>query len=173
MRDSTASVSNVISGKGSPAAAERAEHLHHETAVRTAGLLFYVAGGALAIAAVAVIALRSGEAAVRSMSTFGLLAGGYAFAGLLLRRLDARARYAATLMGVLGLLAMPIGTVLNGYVLWLIHSKKGRRVLSPEYRDVVAQAPEYECRVAHSVKAMGILLVTVAVAGVLRGALRY
>ncbi|MDF3057323.1 MAG: hypothetical protein K0R17_1538 [Rariglobus sp.] len=136
------------------------------------GLLYYAAAGLLAVAAIAGVAMKGFEAGGRFMSLLGLLAAGYGFAGYLLRRLDARARYSATLMAVLGLVALPIGTVLNAYVLWLIHVKRGRTVLSPEYRAVVAETPQFRCRVTNSVLALGIGLVGVTVYGLLQGFLK-
>jgi len=142
----------------------RAEHLRHETAIITVGLLYYAAAGLLAAAAIASLVMTNGtEAAVRFASLLGLLAAGFGFAGYLLRLLDMRARYAASMMAVLGMLAVPIGTVLNAYVLWLVHSKKGRTVLSPEYREVIAKTPQIQCRVTNSVLALGIVMVGVAI----------
>ncbi len=113
----------------------RAENLRHETALLMVGTLYYAAAGLLLAAAIASVAIKGGTpAAVRFASLVALLAAGFGFAGYLLHRLDMRARYSASMMAVLGMLAVPIGTVLNAYVLWLVHSKKGRRVLSPEYR---------------------------------------
>ncbi|MFA6960496.1 MAG: hypothetical protein WC205_07090 [Opitutaceae bacterium] len=144
----------------------RSEHLRHETTINMIGQLYYVGAAFLVIAAV-VSVVQKHETAGQFAIMLGLLAAGFAFAGYMLRRLDARARYCATLMAVLGLVAFPIGTVLNAYVLYLIHVKKGRTVLSPEYREVVAATPEFKARVAHSALALGIVLVGVTVYRVL------
>ena len=44
-------------------------------------------------------------------------------------------------MSLLGLLAFPLGTLVNIYVLWLLNCNKGRYILSPEYRQVVTETP--------------------------------
>ncbi|HTJ79787.1 MAG TPA: hypothetical protein VL357_12400 [Rariglobus sp.] len=151
----------------------RSEHLRHETTILMVGMLYYVAAGMMMAAAVASLVLKNGtEAAVRFASLMGLLAAGYGFAGYLLRRLDARARYAASMMAVLGMLAVPIGTVFNAYVLWLVHNKKGRTVLSPEYRQVIAETPQIQCRVINSVLALGIVMVGIAIYRILEMFLR-
>jgi len=46
----------------------------------------------------------------------------------------------------LGLLAFPIGTVINAYILYLFLSKKGRTVFSPQYKDVIAATPHVKYR---------------------------
>lgn len=149
---------------GAPGAPDtlRAVHLRHETAIRGAGLLYFVGAGFLVLAACAAVAAR-GQAGGRFLPLALMLAAGYGYAGFLLRRLDARARYAATLMGGLGLLAFPVGTVLNGYVLFLVHAKSGRTVLSPEYRAVVAATPEYRARMGNAALALGAALAGVTV----------
>lgn len=144
-------------------AALRAEHLHHETILLTMGRLYLVAGAALFLAAIMIVALRQTGEGLRVASVFAMLAAGHAFAGLHLRGLDARARFSASVMAVLGLLAFPVGTVLSGYVLYLVHAPKGRRILSPDYRAVVEKTPEYKCKVTHAGFALGVALVLVTV----------
>jgi hypothetical protein len=149
-------------------AAVRAEHLRHETAIQMIGLLYFTAAVCLLAAGVTVAVLTHGEEAVRVSIMFGLLAVGFGYSGWLLRRLDTRARYTASLMAVIALMALPIGTVLGGYVLYLVHCKKGRTILSPEYREVIAATPEFQCRVANSALALGIGLVGFTVYNLVR-----
>jgi hypothetical protein len=149
-------------------ATQRAEHLRHETAIQMVGLLYFAAAlGALA-AGVTVAVLTHDEDTIRVAILFGLLSIGFGYSGWLLRRLDTRARYTASLLAVIALMALPIGTVLGGYVLYLVHSKKGRTILSPEYREVIAATPEFQCRVANSALALGIGLVGFAIYNVVR-----
>ena len=152
-------------------AAVRAEHLRHETALLMMGRLYHVAAACLLIAAVVIVVLRQTSEGVRIASVFGMLAAGHAFAAYLVLRLDARARFSASVMALTGLLALPIGTVLGGYLLYLVHSAKGRRILSPEYRAVVAKTPEFKCRVTNAAFALGAALVLVAIYRLLQFAL--
>jgi hypothetical protein len=41
----------------------------------------------------------------------------------------------------IGLLGFPIGTLINGYILYLFLSKKGRTVFAPEYQEVIEATP--------------------------------
>lgn len=150
----------------------RAAHLHHETILVTMGRLYYAAGACLLLAGITIAVLRQNGEGLRIASVFAMLAAGHAFAGHLLRRLDARARFSASVMAVVALFAVPIGTVLGGYVLYLVHSAKGRKILSPEYRAVVARTPEYKCRVSNAGFALAAVLVVVAVYQLLRFALQ-
>ena len=47
---------------------------------------------------------------------------------------------------MLGLAGFPLGTLLNSYILWLIHSKKGKLILSPEYAAIVEATPDVKYR---------------------------
>jgi hypothetical protein len=160
-----------MASTNAPAASDvetkRSTLLHHETSILLIGILHYAAAGMLAAAAVALVVIN-GQPGMRFAALLGLLACGYALAGFMLRNLDARARYSATIMAALGMFAMPVGSVLSAYVLWLIHIKEGRAVLSPEYREVVAATPQIKCRVTHSTLAVGIVLTGVAVYRVLQ-----
>lgn len=132
------------------------------------GLLYYVAACALPVAGAIIAFLRRDADGFRVGIMFALLAAGFGFAGYLIRKLDARARYAGSIMSVLGMFALPIGTVLGGYALYLLHCKQGRAILSPEYREVVGKTPEFQCRPAHAALALGIGLVVFAVYNVMR-----
>jgi hypothetical protein len=55
-------------------------------------------------------------------------------------------RIPATIVSVLGLAGVPLGTLISLYALWLIHSRKGRLVLSPEYSEIVEATPHIKYR---------------------------
>ena len=38
---------------------------------------------------------------------------------------------------VLGMMAVPLGTMVNGFILYVVFSEKGKYVLSPEYKEVI------------------------------------
>ena len=76
-----------------------------------------------------------------------LVVGGLqAACGFHLRRLRPLARIPVGIISALGLLAIPLGTLINGYILYLLFSKKGRFILSPEYQAIVAATPEIKYR---------------------------
>ncbi len=166
----------MSSKKNRPAAidpsAVRAAHLHHETTVLMMGRLYYVAAACLLITAITIVVMRQNGEGLRIASFFGMLAAGHAFAANMLLKLDARARFSASVMALVGLFAIPIGTILCGYLLYLVHSAKGRMILSPEYRDIVAKTPEFKCRVTNAGFALASALVVVAIFQLLRFALQ-
>src|SRR5690606_39569288 len=63
-----------------------------------------------------------------------------------LRALKPWARIAGIVMAILGLFGFPIGTLINGYILYLLLSQKGRRIFQPDYAHIVAATPEVKCR---------------------------
>ena len=130
-----------------PAALIRQQHLTHEASVQSVGslyilgcLLTLVGGGFLTFMVVSNSAQNSSDEGM------GLLLLGLGFAqgfiGFGLNKLKSWARISAALFAGVGLLAFPIGTLINGYVLYLLLSAKGKMVFSDEYREVIEQTPE-------------------------------
>ena len=70
---------------------------------------------------------------------FGVL--GYGF-----RRLRPWVRIPATLVAVPGLFAIPLGTLIQAYILYLMFSAKGRVVLGSGYAGIVAATPHLRYR---------------------------
>ena len=125
----------------SDAEAIRREHIKHEAAVKSIGWL-YLLGAVitiptgvlmlvLALAAV-VEGTHAEDAAVNAPVGVFYLGLGALSAALFrgFRRLRPWVRIPATVLSVLGLLSVPIGTIINSYILYLLHSKKGRMVFS-------------------------------------------
>jgi hypothetical protein len=64
-----------------------------------------------------------------------------------------------------GLLGFPIGTLINGYILYLLLSKKGRKVFSDEYRQIVSLTPHIKYRTSIVVCILlGLIVLMVAAA---------
>ena len=129
----------------------RKEHIEHEASVRGIALLYYfssfffiilasalllpwlLAGpvpGASLLGALIVVAFVIGLAALSAIEARGI------------RRLKRWSRAPATVVACIGLLGVPLGTLMNGYILYLLHSEKGKVIFSPEYQQVVLQTPE-------------------------------
>ncbi len=127
----------------------RQEHLKHEASLQGVGSLYAIGGVFMILGGL----LGGGGALfaggvpsdMRWMGALFLVyvAFGVAFftLGRGLRKLRPWARIPTILLGCLGLLGFPIGTIINGYILWLALSKKGRYILSPEYSAIVAATP--------------------------------
>ena len=140
----------------------RREHLSHEASVRSIGLLFYMAA-AIILVAVAPLIFAGHQTTVPARIGASLLLLAfvplYVWIGMGLRRLDPRVRLGATLLAAIGLLSIPIGTLINGYILYLLHSARGKRVFSEEYRAVMAATPHIRYRTSRVVIGLAILLV--------------
>ncbi len=125
----------------SPAAEEmRRKYIKHEASVKSIGILYYLGGIALVVAGIsiaiaAIAGVRRDTAAVSAILGVGLaiLGIGQFSVGAGLRRLRSWARIPVGILSGIGLLGFPMGTIINGYILYLVFSEKGTTVFSPEY----------------------------------------
>lgn len=138
----------------------RTQHLGHEASLRSVGVLYLVGGILTSLGGLLMLigALRlmgnpnlaQSNQPVLIAATIGLVllvvGGLQAACGFHLRRLRPLARIPVGIISALGLLAVPLGTLINGYILYLLFSKKGRFILSPEYQAIVAATPEIKYR---------------------------
>jgi hypothetical protein len=135
----TARVEDVA--QDSEAEAIRSAHISHEASIRSVGILYYLFGGLLVlVVAVQVLTtpLYGGWLPTAALLVLGV---GEIAVGWGVRALWRWARFAGCVVSVLGLFWFPIGTLLNGYILYLLASKKGGTVFSPEYKSVIAATP--------------------------------
>jgi hypothetical protein len=157
----------------------RKEYLSHEASLKSVGLLYLLGGGILILSGGSVlvsglIGLMSRESKGADL-TIGALIGLFILAwsgvqiwiGLGLRRLERKVRIGVTLFSILGLIVFPIGTLINGYILYLLHSKKGKVVFSEPYRQVIAATPQIRYRTSPiawlALAALVLVLVVIAV----------
>jgi hypothetical protein len=150
--------------------AVRNEHLKHEASVKSIGVLYYLGGVALLLLGIATMFSggtgRGGPGTVFSIyvsALFVLLGAGQLWVGAGLRRLRRWARVPTGILSGLGLLGFPLGTIINGYILYLIFSKKGNMVFSDEYQAVIEQTPHIKYRTSIIVWILlGLVVVLVA-----------
>ena len=136
----------------------RRELLYHEVSVRSIGSLYILAAVLFALSAVTlVLGEQVGELQLAVGIVYLVLAVPFFLLGRAVRRLSPRTRIPVTILSVIGLLGIPLGTLLNGYILYLVHSGKGRRVMTPEYAAIIARTPHIRYRTSR------IVLVAVAV----------
>jgi len=126
----------------SPAAeATRREHLNHEASIKAVGILYYLGGTLITIGAIATVAGTPDPAGLAIVALVGLLGVAQFFAGWGVRAFRPWGRIVGCVLSGIGLLGFPIGTLINGYILYLFLSKKGRTIFSPEYKEVIAATP--------------------------------
>jgi hypothetical protein len=134
-----------------PVVAIRRTYLRHEASIQSVGFL-YLIGCGLSIVIGSFIGLMalgeeyvSGPMLVNSIIIIGLgFMQGMIGSGL--RRLQRWTRIPVLLLAGIGLLAIPIGTIISGYILYLILSNKGAMVFSDEYKEVIRQTPDIRYR---------------------------
>jgi hypothetical protein len=173
------------------AEATRRKYLSHEASVKSIGSLCILGGVFQSLALVFwVVQLASG--AQSGPGPFGVLGFNAAFAalyfglGIGLIRLQNWARWVAAILTGLGLLVMlamfglfgvagpggetapmmigvVVGVLIYGYILYLLISRKGSVVFSPEYRRVMEMTPHIKYKTSCVVKGfLGLVFVLIA-----------
>jgi hypothetical protein len=137
-----------VSGADSHAEAIRQEHIAQESNVRGIGLLYYVGGTLLLVLSLGFIALffvPDANEVAGFVTAIGVVYFVFGIVSLLLghglRRMAGWARITGIVFSCIGLLGFPLGTLMNGYFLYVLFSEKGRRVFEPDYADIVAATP--------------------------------
>ena len=98
---------------------------------------------------------------------FSLFLGGlYLAVGLGLRKLRPWTRIAAGIISGIGLLAIPLGTLINAYILYLLFSKKGSTIFSADYQRVIADTPHIKYRTSLIMWLVLAVVVLAVVAGI-------
>lgn len=129
------------------AEAIRRAHIGHEASLKAVGFLYYLGGILVTLAGIASLFAGSSEGANTVMVLLLVPLGvGQLFAGWGVRALRAWGRIVGCVLSAIGLLAFPIGTLINGYILYLFLSKKGRTIFAAEYQDVIAATPHVKYR---------------------------
>jgi Ca2+/Na+ antiporter len=145
----------------------REEHIKHEASVRSIGILYYISGGLLCVAA---LALMAGGSAFKSQGVpaflgvvYIALAALFVVVGRGIRNLRSWARTTGIVLAAIGLLGFPLGTVLNGYILYLLLAKKGKRIFEDDYKDIIEATPHVKYRTSVLVWIfLGLLLLAIA-----------
>ena len=149
------------------AEAIRRAHISHEASIKAVGILYYLGGAVSTLAGVAALFGASSGADAAIMLLLLALGVGSLFAGWGVRALRPWARIVGCVLSAIGLLGFPIGTLINGYVLYLFLSKKGRTIFAPDYKDVIAATPHVKYRTSIVVWIFLVLLIGLIVVAVL------
>ena len=128
----------------------RKAHIGREAYVKSVGTLYLATAGVFVMGLIGVASLPPSAAARRAGPLLWLVAAGLAallFAtGRGLRHLRPWSRIVSGVIAGIGLLGFPSGTLLNGWILFLLFSKKGSMVFSEPYQRVIAATPHIKYR---------------------------
>ena len=152
----------------------RRTHLKHEASIQGIGSL-YVLGGVLSVLLSVpmgygfLAATRfgagmggAGGTEIALMLAIMLLIVGIGvfqlIVGLGMRKVKPWVKIPAMVFSLLGMLNIPIGTLLGIYTLYLIFSAKGNVVLAESYQRVIAQTPEIKYKTSIIAKVFVVIL---------------
>lgn len=164
-------VDDVAPGQSHAETVRRA-HVRHEVQIRSVGSLYYlstffmlIAGAGLLFSPIQV----EGPAPVIWVGALYLVLGlAFGFLAHGFRRLRPWVRIPGAILSGLGLLAIPVGTLVNGWILYAMFSKKGRTILDPSYDAILRATPHIRyVRSLGDKIALGILLAMIAGIGLL------
>lgn len=150
--------------------AVRQTHIKHEASLKSVGTLFYLGGALTLLGGVMMLVtlsqLATSDGADNSGGFILGIAIFYGVFGVALfvlargyRKLKRWVRVPGTIVSCLGLLSFPIGTLINGYILYLLWSQKGKMVLSSEYQEIIAATPHIQYKTSPLVWVILALLV--------------
>ncbi|OUW85160.1 MAG: hypothetical protein CBD74_03645 [Saprospirales bacterium TMED214] len=153
----------------------RQYHLKHEASIRSFGLLYWLGGGfGLFSGVLAIIFAIVGVSDQQQIGfpfeavIFGVV---YLVIALIqiavgtgLRKFTPIGKFGGIIFGMMGLLAIPLGTLLSGYMLYLLLSAKGKYIFSPEYQEVLKATPHIVYKTPTIIVVFGVLLLILFIA---------
>jgi len=139
----------------------RTDHIKHEASVKSVGLLYFLAAAIFILAGATSMAANEWPRIVVALA-FVCLGGLQIWVGIGVRQLKSWARIPTAVLSGFGLLAFPFGTLINGYILYLVLCQKGRTVFSDDYKRVIEQTPHIKYKTSIIVWIfLGLLLLLV------------
>ncbi len=136
------------------AEAIRRKYIKHEASIRACGILDYIGGVAFCFLGGGLLLSNTlyRSSAVGAGTLFAVAAV-YLAIGILsiivgfgIRRLRPWARVVSVILSAIGLLEIPIGTVINAYILYLLVSRKGQLIFTAQYAQIIAATPHVRYR---------------------------
>jgi len=128
----------------------RQQHIKHEASIKSIGLLYYLGTALTGIGGLFMLIFLANDQSVSPGERPIILVLGVVylaiaalsfFAARGIRSFQKWGRPLATILAVLSLLNLPIGTLIGGYTLYLIWSEKGNFIFSDAYPPIVAATP--------------------------------
>ena len=171
----------------------RKSHLSHEANIQGFGCLYTLGGilgilGAIFYIGIGIFVMAGGVVSEELASmVFGaggdrLVSGGLTtlvgvvflaiavaqlFAGRSMQTLNPSGKILAIVVAAIGMLQFPCGTLISGYLLYLLVSAKGRTVYSSAYKEVMQATPHIRYRTSIIVWIFLFILIGVILLGVL------
>ncbi len=148
----------------SEAEAVRKEHIGTEASIKSIGILYWLA--AIGMGLVSVLMLSTGEGQERALGAlFLVIAIVYLMTGSAIRRFKPWSRVVTGILSGIGLIGFPVGTLINGYILYLIFGKKGKVVFTESYQEVIAATPHIKYQTSKWVWiVLGVIVLVIALA---------
>jgi hypothetical protein len=156
----------------SEAEAIRGAHIRHERQVKSVGVLYYLGGTVMLIAAIALwgttVGTANGAFPAGLSLLYAALAAAWFAMGYGFRRMRPWVRIPGGILSALGLLAIPVGTLVNAWILWIMFSAKGQVILAPGYGAVVAATPhvKYPWTIGDKIATTILALIVLGIAAV-------
>jgi hypothetical protein len=170
----------------------RKSHLSHEANIQSFGCLYTLGGilgilGAIFYVGIGIFVMAGGVVPEELASmVFGaggdrLVSGGLTtlvgviflaiavaqlFAGRSMQTLNPSGKILAIVVAAIGMLQFPCGTLISGYLLYLLVSAKGRTVYSSAYKEVMQATPHIRYRTSIIVWIFLFLLIGIILLGV-------
>lgn len=126
----------------------RQNHLSREAHVKALGFAYIVLGCLFGISGCTVAFDQDRTRRHQPALLYGIL--GFALllisTGIGLRKLRPWSQIVSGVISGIGLLVFPVGTLINGFILYLLFSEKGSMIFSDLYRRVIAATPHIKYR---------------------------
>jgi hypothetical protein len=163
----------------------RKSHLNHEANIQSFGCLYTLGGilgilGAIFYIGLGIFIMAGGEnpqAGVNPMAAgimttligvvFLAIAVAQLFAGRSMQTLNPSGKILAIIISAIGLLGFPCGTLISGYLLYLLVSAKGEMVFSSAYKEVMQATPHIRYRTSMIVWIFLFLLIGLILLGII------
>lgn len=154
----------------------RNHHLSHEASVKSIGFLYMLGGVLGIILGVTYIAMGVAGNAPPEFEQFKIFMIGLGVFCLILsalqiygaisvRKLQGAGRIIVTVFSAFGLLGIPIGTLISGYILYLLWSQKGNFIFTPEYQRIIQATPHIKYKTSIVIWILlGLVLLLIAIA---------
>ena len=148
----------------------RRAHIKHEASVKSIGILYYL--GACFLIGAGIVGFMSEEEGAfisKALTVIILLGLGIfqCYVGWGLRRLRRWSRIPTIILSSIGLIGFPIGTLINGYILYLVLCRKGVVVLSDEYKSIIEATPDIRYKTSIVIWIFVGILISLIVLGII------